>query len=111
MKYVSTTVKLSKEEMDECKKILATNLKMLRSSLFLSQTELGKRAGISRMRLSSIECGKYNMTWDQFTSLLLIFIINRRSNIVIQSKDMFPTKLYQFLQCKNDFEAVDKCFY
>ena len=59
MKYDANMVTLTKEEVKEYKDILANNLVALRKMLYLSQTEFGNRTGISRIRLSMIECGKY----------------------------------------------------
>ena len=77
MKYDANMVVLTKEEIKEFKETLADNLVALRKMLYLSQTEFGNRTGISRIRLSMIECGKYEMTWSQFTSILFVFFMNR----------------------------------
>ena len=61
MKYDANMVTLSEEEIKEYKETLANNLVALRKMLYLSQTEFGNRTGISRIRLSMIECGKYEM--------------------------------------------------
>lgn len=65
MRYGQSRIELTDEERREAKAVLRDNLVSLRKNLFLSQTEFGNRTGISRIRLSMIECGKYEMTWSQ----------------------------------------------
>ena len=107
MKYDANMVTLTKEEIKEYKDILASNLVALRKMLYLSQTEFGNRTGISRIRLSMIECGKYEMTWSQFTSILFVFFLNRSTKQIIIRKNLFPDKLYAYLQCKHIDEDID----
>ena len=106
MKYDANMVTLSEEEIKECKETLANNLVALRKMLYLSQTEFGNRTGISRIRLSMIECGKYEMTWSQFTSILFIFFMNRSTKQIIFRKKLFPDKLFAYLQCVKEGEAT-----
>ena len=91
----------------EYKETLADNLVALRKMLYLSQTEFGNRTGISRIRLSMIECGKYEMTWSQFTSILFVFFMNRSTKQIIFRKKLFPDKLFAYLQCKHVDEDLD----
>lgn len=107
MASYTSPIKLTEEEMKECKLILQNNLTMLRKTLFLSQTELGLRTGINRMRLSSIEQRKYLMSWDMFTSLFLVFMMNESTNLIITKKKLFPDKLFLFFQCKREYESID----
>lgn len=110
MRYGQNRIELTEEERKEAKAILCENLVTLRKNLFLSQTEFGNRTGISRIRLSMIECGKYEMTWSQFTSILLIFLTNRSTNHAIIKNKMFSEKLYLYLQCKREGEELDTNF-
>lgn len=110
MKYDVNMVVLSKEEIKECKSILANNLVALRKMLYLNQTEFGNRTGISRIRLSMIECGKYEMTWSQFTSILFVFFMNRSTKQIIFRKKLFPDRLWAYLQCKHEDEDIDGFF-
>ena len=107
MRYDVNMIELSEQEIKEYKAILAANLVMLRKMLYLSQSELGNRTGISRIRLSMIECGKYEMTWSQFTSILFVFFMNRSTKQIIIKKNLFPDKLYAYLQCKHTDEDID----
>ena len=110
MRYGQSRIELTDEERREAKAVLRDNLVSLRKNLFLSQTEFGNRTGISRIRLSMIECGKYEMTWSQFTSILLIFLTNRSTNHIILKSKMFSEKLYLYLQCKIEGEELDTNF-
>ena len=110
MRYGQSRIELTDEERREAKAVLRDNLVSLRKNLFLSQTEFGNRTGISRIRLSMIECGKYEMTWSQFTSILLIFLTNRSTNHILLKSKMFNEKLYLYLQCKREGEELDTNF-
>lgn len=110
MRYGQSRIELTDEERREAKAVLRDNLVSLRKNLFLSQTEFGNRTGISRIRLSMIECGKYEMTWSQFTSILLICLTNRSTNHIILKSKMFSEKLYLYLQCKREGEELDTNF-
>ncbi len=110
MKYDANMVVLTKEEIKEFKETLADNLVALRKMLYLSQTEFGNRTGISRIRLSMIECGKYEMTWSQFTSILFVFFMNRSTKQIIFRKKLFPDRLYAYLQCKHEDEDLDEFY-
>ncbi len=110
MKYDASLIVPTEEEIKEYKNTLAENLVALRKILHLSQTEFGARTGVSRIRLSMIECGKYEMTWSQFTSFLLVFMMNRSTKQIIFRKKMFPDTLYAFLQCKHADEDLDGFF-
>ena len=110
MRYGQSRIELTDEERREAKAVRRDNLVSLRKNLFLSQTEFGNRTGISRIRLSMIECGKYEMTWSQFTSILLIFLTNRSTNHIILKSKMFSEKLYLYLQCKREGEELDTIF-
>ena len=110
MKYDANMVVLTPEESKEYKEMLADNLVALRKVLYLSQTEFGNRTGISRIRLSMIECGKYEMTWSQFTSILFVFVMNRSTKQIIFRKKLFPDKLFAYLQCKQEDEDLDGFF-
>ena len=107
MKYDASIIELTEQEIKEYKETLATHLVALRKMLYLSQTEFGNRTGISRIRLSMIECGKYEMTWSQFTSILFVFFLNRSTKQIIIRKNLFPDKLYAYLQCKHIDEDID----
>ena len=96
MKYDANMVVLTKEEIKEFKETLADNLVALRMMLYLSQ-----------IRLSMIECGKYEMTWSQFTSILFVFFMNRSTKQIIFRKKLFPDRLYAYLQCKHEDEDLD----
>ena len=110
MKYGPGRIELTEEERAEAKRALFENLVTLRKNLFLSQTEFGNRTGISRIRLSLIECGKYEMTWSQFTSMLLVFMTNRSTCHIILKNKLFSERLWLYLQGKRDGEEPDTSF-
>ena len=86
MKYDANMVVLTKEEIKEFKETHPDNLVALRNM---------------------IECGKYEMTWSQFTSILFVFFMNRSTKQIIFRKKLFPDRLYAYLQCKHEDEDLD----
>ena len=110
MKKSKQIVTLSEETMNQLKDALAEALPSLRKILCLSQNDFGARTGVSRIRLSMIECGKYEMTWSQFTSILFVFFMNRSTKQIIFRKKLFPDKLFAYLQCKHEDEDLDGFF-
>ncbi|MGN1095188.1 MAG: helix-turn-helix domain-containing protein, partial [Eubacteriales bacterium] len=72
MKRSKQIVSLSEETMNTLRDDLAEVLPTCRKLLCLSQSDFGDRTGVSRIRLSMIECGRYRMTWSQFTSFMLL---------------------------------------
>ena len=76
MKYDANMVTLTEEEIKEYKETLANNLVALRKMLYLSQTEFGNRTGISRIRLSMIECGKYEPSIEDIKAFCSFFNVS-----------------------------------
>ncbi len=100
-------VKLTPDEKKELGIQLAKHLPKLRKMLGLSQQEWGERCGMSRNRIIEIEKGSFVMTWSQFTSFLLVLSVNRISKQYLLDNQLFPAKLYQYLQLKEENEAPD----
>lgn len=73
---------LAKKKEELCSKMSAL-LPTLRSTLKLSQTELGEYVSISRQTISEIERGEYQMSWNQFASFYLVFGGNKASHEIL----------------------------
>ena len=73
-------------EKDQLKVQMSEMLSCLRKSLGLSQTELGEMAEVSRQTISEIERGLYDMSWNQFTSFLTVFLINDESRVILENE-------------------------
>jgi transcriptional regulator with XRE-family HTH domain len=107
MKKSKQIVTLSEETMNQLKDALAEALPSLRKILCLSQNDFGSRTGVSRIRLSMIECGKYRMTWSQFTSFILILILNPQCKNILIRKEILTPELISFFECKYVGEEPD----
>ncbi len=107
MKKSKQIVSLSEEAKDKYKDMLAENLPILRKILCLSQNDFGERTGVSRIRLSMIECGKYRMTWSQFTSFMLILVFNPQCKNILIRRDILTPELIAYFECKYDGEDPD----
>lgn len=81
---------------DEYTSKLAENLVVLRSKLRLKQTDLAKKAGISRQTLMAIENQQRNMSWNTFMSLLCIFRENESTNSLLLL-DIYTSELCEYL--------------
>lgn len=101
-------IKLSTAEKQEIMKIMANYLPSMRKMLRLSQTEFGNLCGVSRARISAIECGEVQMTWYQFNAFLLVLVVNPETKKWIVNMGIFPQKLFQFYQRKAEDETVEE---
>ena len=100
MKKSKQIVSLSEETKNDLKEALAEALPSLRKVLSLSQNDFGERTGVSRIRLSMIECGKYRMTWSQFTSFILVLIFNPQCKSILLRKNILTPELISYFECK-----------
>lgn len=107
MKKSKQIVSLSEETKNELKDSLAEALPALRKILCLSQNDFGERTGVSRIRLSMIECGKYRMTWSQFTSFILVLIFNPQCKSILLRKEILTPELIAYFECKYNGEDID----
>jgi predicted transcriptional regulator len=107
MKKSKQIVSLSEETKNDLKEALAEALPSLRKVLSLSQNDFGERTGVSRIRLSMIECGKYRMTWSQFTSFILVLIFNPQCKSILLRKNILTPELISYFECKYIGEDPD----
>lgn len=82
---------------------LARNLPVLRAKLGITQEDLALRLGISRTTLACIESGKNKMTWITFVALSMLFLKNKKTEIVFKSLNIYDQTLINFLM----FEDMD----
>lgn len=87
---------------------LSEVLSVLRASVKASQEEVANVIGLSRQTYSAIECGKRQMTWNTYMSLILFFDYNPASHDTIRKLGAFPHKLDEcWLAAKSiHFEGV-----
>lgn len=43
----------------------------------ISQTELGKKVGLSRQTISSIERGTVELSWNNYLAIMMFVVVNR----------------------------------
>lgn len=56
---------------------LVKRLPQIRKEMKISQTEFGKRVGLSRQTISSIERGNVNLSWNNYLAIMLFIVTNR----------------------------------
>ena len=95
---------LSNERKKQYCQKLARSLPVLRARLEITQEELSTRLGVSRTTLACIESGKKEMSWIAFIALSMLFLKNKKSEIVFKSLNIFDKELIDFLM----FEDKDK---
>ena len=95
---------LSEERKRNYCRDLARNLPVLRAKLGITQEELSKRLGISRTTLACIESEKKEMSWIAFIALSMLFLKNKKTEIVFKSLDIYDRELIHFLM----FEDINK---
>ena len=100
-------IKLTSAEKQEMMKTMANYLPSMRKMLRLSQTDFGDLCGVSRARISAIECGEVKMTWYQFNAFLLVLVVNPETKKWITNMGIFPQKLICFYQKKDESEMPD----
>lgn len=55
----------------------AEQLPTIRKILGVSQSEMGRKVGLSRQSISSIERGNVALTWNTLLAILLVVLVNR----------------------------------
>ncbi len=99
--------KFTPAEKQEMMSTMAGCLPTMRKMLRLSQTDFGDLCGVSRARISAIECGEVKMTWYQFNAFLLVLVVNPETKKYITSMGIFPKRLFCFYQKKDETETPD----
>lgn len=57
--------------------ILVRRLPQIRKEMKISQTELGKKVGLSRQTISSIERGTVELSWNNYLAIMMFIVANR----------------------------------
>lgn len=65
------------EKQQEMINQLVQKLPQIRKEMKISQTELGKRVGLSRQSISSIERGNVSLSWNNYLAIMLFIVANR----------------------------------
>jgi len=71
--FMEITVEKQQEMINQ----LVQKLPQIRKEMKISQTEFGKKIGLSRQTISSIERGNVNLSWNNFLAIMLFIVANR----------------------------------
>ncbi len=83
-----------------CKR-LTELLPLLRTRLGMTQEELGKVSGVSRVTISQIESGRAKMNWLHFTALMLVCTADRNTKELLYVRGLLDEQLLRFYQVMN----------
>lgn len=56
---------------------LVQKLPQIRKEMKISQTQFGKKVGLSRQTISSIERGEVNLSWNNYLAIMIFIVANR----------------------------------
>ena len=86
-----------KEKAEYCARLSAL-LPLLRDKMGMTQEELGRVSGVSRVTISQIESGRSMMNWLHFTALMMVFTSDRNVKELLYVKDLLDFRLLLFYQ-------------
>ncbi len=91
------TILTKKQTEDYCIR-LTELLPLLRTRLGVTQEELGKISGVSRVTISQIESGRAKMNWLHFSALMMICISDRNAKELLYVRGLLDDTLLRFYQ-------------
>lgn len=65
------------EKQQEMIRQLVQKLPQIRKEMKISQTQFGKRVGLSRQTISAIERGEVNLSWNNYLAIMIFIVANR----------------------------------
>ena len=89
---------LTKEQKEAYCRRLTEMLSMIRIRLGMTQEELGRVSGVSRVTISQIESGRSMMNWLHFTALMMVFASDRNVKELLYVKGLLEPVLLLFYQ-------------
>lgn len=93
---------LSKEQKEAYCRSLTEMLSMLRIRLGMTQEELGKVSGVSRVTISQIESGRAKMNWLHFSALMMVCTADRNAKEYLYAHGLLDETLLRFYQVSSD---------
>ncbi len=82
-------------------------LPLLRGRLGMTQEELGKVSGVSRVTISQIESGRTKMNWLHFSALMMICIVDRNAKELLYVRGLLDDDLLRFYQVSCDVPQLN----
>lgn len=83
---------------------LTESLSMLRAKADVTQSDVADRIGIARQTYSAIECGRKNMSWNTFMSLILFFKENIKTCEVLKKLGIYTDELESYIRVEKHIE-------
>ena len=77
-------------------------LPLLRARLGMTQEELGKVSGVSRVTLSQIESGRAKMNWLHFSALMMVCTADRNTKELLYVRGLLDDALLRFYQVSGE---------
>ena len=74
---------------------MVKNLPVLRMSAGLTQAQLGKKVGMSRQSIVAIENGKRPLPWSLYLAMVLVFMQNDSSKVLMESFNLYDEEFLQ----------------
>lgn len=82
-------------------------LPLLRGRLGMTQEELGKVSGVSRVTISQIESGRAKMNWLHFSALMMICTSDRNAKELLYVRGLLDDDLLRFYQVSCDLPQLN----
>ena len=82
-------------------------LPLLRARLGMTQEELGKVSGVSRVTISQIESGRAKMNWLHFSALMMVCTADRNAKELLYVHGMLDDALLRFYQVNSDHPQLN----
>lgn len=76
------------------------HLFVLRNALRISQGELAQMVGISRQTLAAVERQKRELSWNVFLALVLVFMKNPSTELLLSTYEIFTDELNDYLMLR-----------
>jgi len=99
---------LNNNEKEKLIAAMTKHLPTLRATLGITQKELGDLIGLSRYTIVSIEGGKRAMSWNTFLSLILIFVKNYETDVLLEPLGIYTEELNEFVKLRSGQPAEEK---
>lgn len=81
---------------------MVISLPQIRKEMKISQTEFGKKVGLSRQTISSIERGKAHLTWNNYLAIMMFLEANKeRCKIVFNDNSQELEVILTVIHNKN----------
>lgn len=100
-------IKLDKEEKAELCQRLTEHLPKLRRLLNLTQDDLARLSGLSRVTISQIESGKVKMNWLHLNAILFICNANIKTKEYLYTNNVLGLRFVRFAELKDEDEEPE----